>query len=59
MTAVVDSAAALGLFMHCAEKLPFGGPHFRARYGAAGRRIKQEAHNEAVALGDEEPTEFI
>jgi hypothetical protein len=59
VTAVVDGAAALGLFVHSAEELPFGSAHFRARVRTAWRGVEEEANDQGVALRDEEAAELI
>lgn len=53
VAAVVDRAAALGLFVDGTEELPLGGSHLRAGVGAAWRGVKEEADDEGVALGYE------
>ena len=45
--------------MHGAEELPLRGAHLRARRGAAGRGVEEEAHDEGVALGYEEAAELV
>lgn len=45
VAAVVNRAAALGLFVDGAEKLPLGGSHLRAGMGAAWRGVKEEAND--------------
>lgn len=59
MTAVVDGAAALGLLVNSAEKLPLGGAHFGTCVGATWRCVEEEAHDERVALRDEEAAELV
>lgn len=59
VTAVVNSAAALGNFVDGAEKLPFACAHLRAGGGAAGWSVEKKADNQAVALSDEESTELV
>ncbi len=59
VAAVVDCAAALGLFMHGTEKLPLGRAHLRARCSTAGRCIKQKSDNKGVALRDEESAKLV
>lgn len=59
VAAVVDGAAALGLLMNGAEKLPLGGAHLGAGVCAAGRRVEEEADDEGVALRDEEAAELV
>lgn len=59
VAAVVDGAAALGLVVHGAQELPLGRAHLRAGGGRAGRHVKQEPHDQAVALRDQEPAELV
>lgn len=59
VAAIVDGAAALGLFVDGAEKLPFRCAHLGARAGATRGRIKQEANNERVALRYEEAAQLV
>lgn len=59
VAAVVDGAAGLGGVVHGAQELPLRGAHLRARGGAAGRRVEEEADDEGVALGDQEAAELV
>lgn len=59
VAAVVDGAAGARLLVDSAQELPLGGPHLWAGGGAAGRRVKEEADDQAVALSDKEAAELV
>jgi hypothetical protein len=59
VAAVIDSAAALGLVVHRAQKLPLGCAHLGARRLRAGWCIEEETDDQAVTLRDEEAAELV
>ena len=59
VAAVVDGAAGFRGVVHGAQELPLRGAHLRARGGAAGRGVEEEADDEGVALRDEEAAELV
>lgn len=59
VAAVVDGAAALGLLMDRAKKLPLGSSHLGTRLRTARRGVEEEPYDELVAFGDEESTKLV
>lgn len=59
VAAIVNGAAAPGLVVNGAQKLPFGGAHLRTRGGGTGGHVEQEADYQAVTLGDEETAKLV
>lgn len=59
MTTIIDRAAGFRGFVHSAEVLPLGRPHFGAGGGGAGRGFAEEGDEEVVGAEDEEAGEFV
>lgn len=59
MTAVIDSAAALGRLVNGAEELPLAGAHLGAGSGRAWWIVEEEANDQIIALVNEETAEFV
>lgn len=59
VTAVIDSAAALGLLVDSAEELPLRRSHLWARGRTTRGGIEEETDYQGVAFGNKEAAEFV